>query len=198
MENNNLGNLVTYDNDGVIILCQAGPDDSLLSSQAMMPDMNTLFHKEGLVTNEHYFVDTTTHEVKAKGEKPGEGYVFDYLTSQWTFDLTVSKEEKWLEIKKERDYQEFNSFEWQGNQVQCNEESQRRIQGAVQMAVIDASLVIDWTMEDNSVVSLTAAQVIDMGTALGNHITTTHERGRALRQLIADATTEAQLALIAW
>ena len=101
-------------------------------------------------------------------------------------------------ISEKRTEQEFSNFDWGGYSVQCDEVSQRRLQGAVQMAAISPSIIIDWTMEDNSVVSLTAPQVIEMGTALGLHVTATHERGRMLRQLINDATTETQLDLINW
>lgn len=194
--NNELKNLISYDNQGRILICQSGPDDSLIAEQEKSEE-NTVFNADP-VTSETHFIDIVAKEVKSKGDKPSNAYIFDYDSAQWAFNIAEAQKEKWLEIKEQRTYQEFSSFEWQNNQIQCNEVSQRRLQGAVQMAAINPSIVIDWTMEDNSVVSLAASQVIDMGTALGLHVTATHERGRMLRQLINDATTETQIDLIIW
>lgn len=188
--------LISYDNQGQILGCQGGSRECL-EQEVARSDGNFLFSETEAKNSKHY-VDVENLEVKEKGQPPSDGYVFNYDQKEWEFTLTLAKELKWEEIKSQRNSQEFGSFEWQGSQIQCNEVSQRRLQGAVQMAAINPSVVINWTMEDNSVVSLTAPQIIDMGTALGVHVTDTHEHGRMLRQLISDATTESQLNLITW
>jgi hypothetical protein len=193
--------LIAYNNQGKILGCQGGSKESLdqeiEDAEKEGFEGNFLF-AETEATDLDSYVNVESLKVNAKGEKPSDGYIFNYEQGVWDFTLAPAKEAKWEEIKQQRDGQEFGSFEWQGNQIQCDEVSQRRLQGAVQMAAISPSIVIDWTMEDNSVVSLTALQVMDMGTALGAHVTATHERGRMLRQLINDATTEIQLDLITW
>tara|TARA_R110000772_G_scaffold66607_3_gene148251 strand:- start:388 stop:993 length:606 start_codon:yes stop_codon:yes gene_type:complete len=194
--NNELKNLISYDDQGRILYCQNGPDDSLKALQEASIH-NTVFSQEA-ATDEGHFVDIATNEIKHKGNMPTKGHIFDYSQGLWAFDISLAKAEKWRAIKEKRTEQEFSNFDWGGYSVQCDEVSQRRLQGAVQMAAISPSIIIDWTMEDNSVVSLTAPQVIEMGTALGLHVTATHERGRMLRQLINDATTETQLDLINW
>tara|TARA_B110000858_G_scaffold186291_1_gene229306 strand:- start:2110 stop:2712 length:603 start_codon:yes stop_codon:yes gene_type:complete len=194
--NNDLKNLVTYNDQGKILLCQSGPDDSLIPAQEKS-ELNTVYNDES-VTSEHHYVDLTSNKVRKKGDKPSKGYIFDYDSAQWVFDIAEARQKKWEEIRELRTFQEFSSFEFQGSQIESDEISQRRLQGAVQMAAINPSVIIDWTMEDNSVVSLTAPQIIDMGTALGAHVTATHSRGRILRQLISEAETEQQLELINW
>lgn len=188
--------LISYDDEGKILNCQGAYLDSLIDEQNKS-EFNTII-SETSASNADSYIDVSLKEIKSKGVQPDYGYIFDYLSGTWVFDIDLGKEGKWLEIKEQRNAQEFGSFEWQGTQVQCDELSQRRLQGAVQLAAINPSIVIDWTLEDNSVVTLTAEQVISMGSALGSHVTDTHERGRIARQLINDATTEAQLDLINW
>lgn len=188
--------LISYDDEGKILNCQGADLDSLIDEQNKS-EFNTII-SETSASNADSYVDVSLKEIKPKGIQPDYSYNFDYLSGTWIFDIALGKEGKWIQIKEQRNAQEFGSFEWQGTQVQCDEISQRRLQGAVQLAAINPSIVIDWTLEDNSVVTLTAEQVISMGSALGGHVTDTHEHGRMLRQLINNATTEAQLDLINW
>jgi hypothetical protein len=130
--------------------------------------------------------------------QPDAYHEFDYTTKQWLFSLQYSKDLKWQEMKAARTAQEFGSFDLGGNAYQCDEVSQRRLQGAVQLAVLDSNAVINWTLADNSVVILMASEIIALGVALGTHVATTHERGRLLRTQIEATTTAAELNAIQW
>lgn len=112
--------------------------------------------------------------------------------------LDEKKADKWDEIKAARDAQEFSQFDWGGYTFQCDEVSQRRIQGAVQLASIDDTLTLDWTLADNSVQSFTASEYVQIGQALANHVSQCHARGRILRNQIESATTETELEAIVW
>ena len=137
-------------------------------------------------------------QIVEKGEQPSSGHEFNYQTGQWELNLTLAKDLKWAEIKSARTSQEFGTFDWGGYTFQCNEVSQRRIQGAVQLAAIDSTMTLDWTLADNSVQTFTAAEYVQIGQALANHVSQCHERGRILRQQIQSATTEAELEAIVW
>jgi len=126
--------------------------------------------------------------------------VWDENIGEWVDGRTLEqkKDDKWLEIKAARDAQEFGTFDWGGYTFQCDEVSQRRIQGAVQLAGLDPTLVMDWTLADNSVQSFTATDFIAIGQALAVHVNAGHVKSRALRSQIESATTEAEISAITW
>jgi hypothetical protein len=155
------------------------------------------------VTSYDYEISGETHYVKdgaiqPKGDKPAEGYEFNYASGAWELDLTLARDVKWEAIKAARDAQEFSQFDWGGYTFQCDEVSQRRIQGAVQLAAIDDTMTLDWTLADNSVQTFTASEYVQIGQSLAIHVGQCHERGRILRQEIESATTEAELEAIVW
>ena len=131
-------------------------------------------------------------------------YIFDYTTKTWIDPRTLVDHQntKWEEIKTARTESEFSSFTWEGSVFNCDSMSQSRIQGASQLATLatlnNSPFVIDWTLADNSIRSLTAADMLAVGTAMGVHITTQHAIARNLRNLIFAATTIEELSTIAW
>jgi hypothetical protein len=143
----------------------------------------------------HYVKDGALAD---RGQKPSNAYEFNFDSEQWELSLEIAQTIKWVQIKQDRDAEEFGTFEWGGYAFQCDEVSQRRIQGAVQLAAIDASMSLDWTLADNSVQTFTAADYVQIGQALANHVSGCHERGRILRQQIESATTETELEAIVW
>ena len=144
------------------------------------------------------YVDTATSTVKPKGDQPSDGHIFDYGAGEWVFDIDTARSKKWIEIKAAREAEEFSSFECSGYLFDCDETSQRRIQGAVQLAQIDPALTLDWTLADNSVQEFTAAEIIQIGEALANHVSDAHAHGRIKRSEIDSATTKEDLEAISW
>lgn len=134
--------------------------------------------------------------VACKGVKPGEYFEFDYKSKQWVFSLDHARALKWDEVKAARTADEFGQFAWGGYVFQCDEVSQRRIQGAVQLASINPDFYIDWTLADNSVVNLGAQNMVDVGVTLAAHVNRCHEQSRALRVLIEAALNQDDLDLI--
>lgn len=123
---------------------------------------------------------------------------------QWE-DLRTLDEHKarhWAQIKAAREAAEFGSFDWDGSRFDSDSLAQARIMGAVQMAVLAAGagqpFRIDWTLRDNTVRTLSGADMIAVGLALGAHVNAQHEIGRALRAKVRAAGDEAALAAIAW
>lgn len=112
--------------------------------------------------------------------------------------LQEYKDAKWEEMKAERQAQEFSTVTYNGNVYDADALSQQRIQGAAQLAVLDANISVDWTLLDNSVVTLTAAEIIGLGIALGVHVTAAYNRGRTVRVEVESATTKAEVDAITW
>ena len=131
---------------------------------------------------------------------PNNYDIWDEVNGGWidSRDLDQKKADKWVEIKAARDAQEFGSFDWGGYTFQCDEVSQRRIQGAVQLASMSSAFSIDWTLLDNSVITLTADQMIEVGQTLASHVNALHVKSRGLRIDIESATTEQEISAITW
>jgi len=178
-----------HDNDGRIIFTKERATELSLEGKAYVVGL-----PEGDI--EKFYV--ADGQIVSKGEQPSAGHIFNYDTKAWELDLTLARDVKWATIKAARDAQEFGEFDWGGYTFQCDEVSQRRIQGAVQLAAIDNTMTLDWTLADNSVQSFMAAEYVQIGQALAIHVSECHERGRILRNQIESATTEAELEAIVW
>jgi hypothetical protein len=112
---------------------------------------------------------------------------------RWVEAATIdqARENAWAAAKAERDKAEAADFEYGGVLYQPDV---AKITGAVLAALLprptDAPpFSIDWTVSDNSVVTLDASQVIGLGLTLTARINAIHQQGRTLRALIDNATT---------
>jgi len=145
--------------------------------------------------DDFYVVD---EQILPKGDSPHDTAEFDYATKQWTVLLADQKATKWSEIKIARDSEEFGTFTWSTHTFQCDETSQRRIQGAVQLAQLDSTTTLDWTLADNTVQTFNATELQQIGQALAAHVNACHVKSRTKREEIDAATTEAALDAIIW
>lgn len=72
-------------------------------------------------------------------------------------------------------------------------DSQRKISGAVVMAMLalqnSEAFAMDWRLKDNSIVTLDALGMIEVGVAVGQHVAACQGRKNALDALIDAATT---------
>lgn len=188
--------LVCYSDNGEIIKVVKGNKSTIAANAELVTDAYLI--TETPVSRKNHYVNIQSVEIAEKGAQPSAGHIFNYVTGVWELDLTLAKSAKWSAIKAARDAQEFSQFDWGGYTFQCDEVSQRRIQGAVQLASIDDTLTLDWTLADNSVQSFTASEYVQIGQALANHVSQCHARGRILRNQIESATTETELEAIVW
>ena len=101
----------------------------------------------------------------------------------------------WSRIKAERDRREQSGAPYLGKVLDSDEKSVTRISIAVQaaQAAISAGTAfsLDWTMQDNSVVTMTAAEVVGMSVALATHSNGLHLAARAVHEKILAATDAA-------
>lgn len=119
-----------------------------------------------------------------------------------SIDLTLARSRAWERIKASRDSVEFGSFEVKGiGTFDGDSLSQQRIVGAVVAARVagpDSGWSIVWTLADDSTVILDHAGMIEVGSALADHIDATFSRARKLRALIAAAESVADVDAINW
>lgn len=122
----------------------------------------------------------------AISERPSAYHEYDYETKVWKDirDINIVKDEKWKEIKRQRNSLEFGGFDYKGGRFDSEAISQTRILAAVIMG-----LPITWTLANDEPMELTEEDLQGLGMALANHVTTTHARGRVARQLIENAKT---------
>ena len=121
---------------------------------------------------------------------PGIGFVFDYVSRMWIDTRTIDdvRAARWSIIKIQRDQLEFGGFEYAGNIYDSDQVSQSRIMGAA-LAGVDQV----WTTADNSTVSLTGAELLELYQALQAHIASVHERSRTARLAVEEATTKEEV-----
>jgi len=189
-----MSRLLIHTADGEIVGNKTGPQWSL-EQYASDSEELCLIVEDGQDCEFHYVDNGALVE---KPEQPSSEHTFDYAIKQWMYDLTRHRDEKWQEIKLARDAEEFSTFEWNTHTFDCDEVSQRRIQGAVQLAALDDTTVMDWTLADNSVQTFNATELQQIGQALAAHVNACHVKARGLRAEIDAATTEAELGTISW
>ena len=109
--------------------------------------------------------------------------------------LADLKAAAWSRIKAERDRREQAGAPYLGKILDSDEKSVTRISIAVQAAQAaisaGAAFSLEWTMQDNSVVTMTAAEVVGMSVALATHSNGLHLAARVVREKIFAATDAA-------
>lgn len=153
---------------------------------------------EGLIDDSKYYIENGG--AVELPSQPSQYHIFDWNTKVW-YDprgLQDFKSSKWAEIKAARDVTEFGTFVWNNHVFDATPASQQRIAGAVQLAAIVPTYSVTWTLADNSTILLTAADLLEVGVALGQHVAAAHEKARLLRQAIDSATTIAEVQALNW
>lgn len=137
--------------------------------------------------------------------RPTLGHDFDWVTKTWLPNLDRAKAEKWEEIKAARDaakqmplatpYGDFDADPaGRSNIVDVAQAVQTLAQT---LAPLDQPTV-NFTLHDNTTVTLTAQQMIEVAKLLFQQVQTAHEHGRALRAAIEAATSVEAVEAITW
>lgn len=101
----------------------------------------------------------------------------------------------WNSVKAARDTAEQSGCPYMGETLDSDQLSVQRIAIAVQaaqsaVAAGIADFTLDWTMQNNNVITMTAEQVIGMSAALALYSNTLHTRARELREQIDQIITD--------
>lgn len=187
---------VMYNSDGMITGVRSGSLRGVLID-AEASGQNYLL-TEADVDIDRFYVNIETSDIVKYPEKPSAAHVFNFASRVWELDLTEARAIAWDRIKRDRSAEEFGTFTWSTHTFQCDETSQRRIQGAVQLAQLDSTTTLDWTLADNSVQTFNATELQQIGQALAAHVNACHVKSRTKRGEIDAANTEAELDAITW
>lgn len=139
--------------------------------------------------------------LKTHPQKPVGVYSFDLDSESWIDDRSLDdvKQEKWSQIKRERELAEFGGFALNGKTFDSDSYSQSKIQGAVQLALLaDDNFNIEWTLADDSIITISKPTLLAIGIALGQHVSRVHQRAREVRAQIEASTSIAEVEAIEW
>jgi hypothetical protein len=143
-------------------------------------------------------------EIAEAGEQPEDVRVIDIElidvdgvpTRTWVtepFTLEDAQTICWARAQVYREQQKESGCNTASGRVQTNADSQRIISGAVQAADLSKRygqpFSMNFTMADNSVVALTADEMIALGLAVAARISACHDVGTGIRDAINAATT---------
>ena len=116
--------------------------------------------------------------------------------------LSSAKHRQRTSINALRERREFSRFTWDGSVFDCDERSQARLQGALQLANMALAtgqpFSVDWTLADNTVRTLASMDMVGVGQALAGHVLTCHLTARALKAQIDAAASIEEVEAVAW
>ncbi|WP_416053143.1 DUF4376 domain-containing protein [Cupriavidus basilensis] len=125
-----------------------------------------------------------------------------WLEGAWTFDLVLARAAKVAEINAERARREVTTFPYAGKRFDADEQSEKRIVSATQLASLaknaGRAFSMAWTAADNTEVELDADALVDLALALAAHRDGCHRTAKLLKDVAAVAGDEAALAAITW
>jgi hypothetical protein len=144
-----------------------------------------------------YLVDGVHHTLPSQ---PSPHHTFNWHTKQWEDPRTLDdlKAAQWTAIKQARSAAEYSGFTWDGSTFDSDAISQQRITGAVTLAQMDPAFSIGWTLADNTVRTLSQADMLQVGAALGAHVAAQFAKGVLLRAALEAVTTKEAVESVAW
>ena len=140
----------------------------------------------------------------AKGVGMSPHHVFNYANKAWEDprNLQALKEAKWADMKAAREAAFDAPLVTPYGTFDSDEKARTNITDAVLMlqtlAGMGSPTTIDFTLANNTTVTLTTAQMVTVGLLLGQKVQTAHATSRAKRAAIDAATNLSQLGVITW
>ena len=128
-----------------------------------------------------------------------DGRYFLIINPPYVPTIEEVRQAKWSEIKAYRDAAEQSGCPYMGSVLDSDSLSVQRINTAVQAAqVIGEAFEVSWTMQDNTVIHMTYADVLGMPTALAVFSNQLHIKARELREQINAAQTIEEVKAVKW
>jgi hypothetical protein len=116
--------------------------------------------------------------------------------------LDVARARQRALINQARDAAQDGGAETPSGRFDSAPRSREFLNGAAQLALMaqlaDAPFSIQWTLADNSTVTLDAAEMIAAAAAVAAHVDAMHQRGRVLKARIDAAETMAEIEAVVW
>ena len=190
---------VLYNTDGEITRSGSCPDsDFELQGTPIIEgfgNFRTHYVSDGVLTV------YTDEQMVAKATHPLYPATWSNSSMSWvdTRSLDELKAAKWEEIKQARTAAVDANMTTPHGVIQCDPDSRKNITDAILLLQqTPAGTQIDWTMYDNTVVSLGLTEMLQIGLLLGQKTQTAFATARARRTTIDAATTVAEVEAITW
>lgn len=125
-------------------------------------------------------------------------------TKTWVRQITLdeAKRSRRELINRYRDAAEFGTFTWDGSAFDCDPESRNKIMGVVVRAVLAMNTSTpfeeQWTLADNTVRTLSAEDIVQIGMTLAAHVSSVHAISRTLKSQIEAAQTIEEVNAVDW
>lgn len=127
---------------------------------------------------------------------PGSGGAVLYVEQ---VSLPDAKQQARANINAARDAEEVAGFAAYGKTFDSDKTSQQRILIAANTAqVVGSSFTIDWTCDDNSVITLDYAQMLGLPVIMAQAGNALHQKARTLKEQIDAATTLEEINAVVW
>jgi hypothetical protein len=182
-----------------IVALQAADGEAVLQGRA---DDSTHYVADGAL------VAYTSEERARKAARPAGPCAWSNATRAWIDLRTLEQRraERWAQIKAARAAAIDAPLAVPGvGAFDCDEASRANIaNAALLMQTMAASLqpgevpTIEFTLADNTVATLTAAQMVDVALRMGAKVQAAHATARALRDAIAAAATAEAVDSVHW
>lgn len=138
--------------------------------------------------------------------KPDPLYRWNPLLLVWDAPVSASladiKTTQWAEIKQSRESTINAPLATPYGTFDAHAKARASITDAVlllqTLSAQGTPQTLDWTLADNTVVTLTTAQMVAVGVLLGQQVQAAYAQARSLRLQIDTATTEQEVALVVW
>lgn len=132
-------------------------------------------------------------------QRPSTNHHWNWQSHTWADprDLEAHRAAKWEEIKAAREAALYAPLATPHGTFDADVRGQTSISNTVLLSQFIPGFTTEFTLADNTSVTLTAAQMAAVGIALGARTMAAHEASRNLRALIW-ATPQSGLAAITW
>lgn len=125
--------------------------------------------------------------------------VSEYVNNKAEEILEYIRNKKWEEIKKARNDAETSGCPFKDKILDSDQRSVTKINVMIEAAKqVGESFTIDWTMQDNSVLTLTYEDALSIPLILAQYSNLLHEKARVYREQIYNETNIKNIMNIKW
>jgi len=145
----------------------------------------------------HYVCDG---QLVAFPSAPSALHTWDWSLKEWAGPpLDVLRAEQWLKIKEARAEAESAGVTVGEYTFDSDPASQSKVQGAMQLTqYVPDDWTVDWTLADNTVITLSKNGLIALALSLGSHVQDVYAKARDLRLAIDSASTAEEILAVCW
>lgn len=124
------------------------------------------------------------------------------IQTETSLPLEVARGVKWENIKRSREQDINRPLVMAYGVFQAGVEDRKNITDAIllanTLAALEQPVAIEWTLLDNSVITLDQTQLVQLGLALGARTQAAYSQARTLREQIDAAESQEDLDAIVW